>query len=700
MVSARSFGDLEQKLAAFERGDRSVQAAQPPSPRPVILCFGGQVSTFVGLDKDVYDRVAILRANLDHCDSVARSLDLGSIFPDIFQRSAIQGIVKLQVALFAAQYSCAKTWIDCGLEVAAVVGYSFGELSALCISGVLDLENAIKLVPGRALLIKNSWGPDSGSMLAVEASFSALNALVARTRSASAEKSGLSIACYNGPTAFTLAGPTEAVNFAADLAKSDPIFRGIKVEKLNVTNAYHSTLVEPLMSGIDVLGQSITFNQPTIRLQTATELTTTKNIDASYPAKHMRDPVFFNHAIQRLAKDFPAAIWLEAGSKSTVTNLASRALNTPSAAHFQPMNITSEGSWPFFVDATTNLWKEGINVSFWAHHVKQVSKYFPVVLRPYQFERSRHWLDLTPPLLPDVPAEEHPPQIEMPKSLTTFMGYKDMQNREGRFRVNTGVDKFQKPLQANFVVQTALVTHGLLQLEIALDAVKHLRQVVSESSVQPELHGMTYHNVFPVDPLKAVYLDANSTDDERLTWEWKLSTADTVYTSGKIVLHPANSLQLNESFQSLARLSGRKRCVNLKSNDVDEVLQGRNIYRAFEPIVEYKEPFRYVTKIAGTDSESAGRVTKAYDGEAWIDAALTECFCQVAGIYVNLMTSADILSSEASSSPRKSADGSATRSCNLVLPILRIGMSLLFIIWNLITNTSVMSSPSIVMMGT
>lgn len=645
VFSARSSGELDQKLAAFERSERSVVAAQTPSPRPVFLCFGGQISTFVGLDKNTYDRIAVLRANLDHCDRVARALGLESIFPDIFQRSPIKSIVRLQVALFAAQYSCAKTWVDCGLEVAAVVGHSFGELSALCFSGVLDLEDAMKLVSGRAHLIENSWGSDSGSMLAVEAGFSAVNALVAKSRSTSTGKQGLSIACYNGPTTFTLAGPTEAVDFAADLAKTDPIFAGIKVKKLNVTNAYHSTLVEPLMSGLDVLGQGITFKQPTIRLETATEFKTTEKLDASFPARHMRNPVFFNHAVQRLAQDFPAAIWLEAGSNSTITNMASRALGNPSAAHFQPVNITSEGSWPFLVDATTKLWKEGINVSFWAHHAKQVSEYAPIILPPYQFERSRHWLDLTPPPMPDLPVLEHSPEIGLPKSLTTFMGYQDKQNRSARFLVNTAIDKFQKPLQANFVAQTAVVTPGIFQLQIALDALKSLRPDVSEASVQPELHGMAYHNVFLVDPSKAVFLDADSTDDERLTWEWRLSTADTVYTSGKIVFHPAESSQLNESFQSLARLSGRKRCVNLlDSNDVDEVLQGRNIYRAFEPIVEIKEPFRHVTKIAGTDSESAGRITKAYDGEAWIDPVLTECFCQTASIFVNLMTSAESLS--------------------------------------------------------
>ncbi|KAG8168897.1 hypothetical protein KVR01_001646 [Diaporthe batatas] len=107
----------------------------------------------------------------------------------------------------------------------------------------------------------------------------------------------------------------------------------------------------------------------------------------------------------------------------------------------------------------------------------------------------------------------------------------------------------------------------------------------------------------------------------------------------------ADSSQLAQSFQSLSRLNGRRRCARLlESNDADEVLQGRNIYRACEPIVDFQDPFHQLTRIVGVDGESAGRVIKSRDDEAWVDPVLTECFCQVAGIYVNLMTSSDSLS--------------------------------------------------------
>lgn len=63
-------------------------------------------------------------------------------------------MVLLQSGVFALQYGCAQSWIKRGLEVSAVIGQSFGDLTALAVSGVLSLEDAPKLVNARAALIK------------------------------------------------------------------------------------------------------------------------------------------------------------------------------------------------------------------------------------------------------------------------------------------------------------------------------------------------------------------------------------------------------------------------------------------------------------------------------------------------------------------------------------------------------------------
>ncbi|KAL5355203.1 hypothetical protein BJX96DRAFT_181164 [Aspergillus floccosus] len=646
IFSASTNEELERALLAFENGSTEFSSVPPPDPKPVILCFGGQVSTYIGLDQEVYNSTAILRHHLDQCDAMCVSLGLPSIYPTIFQRFPVEDVVQLQTTLFSMQYSCAKAWIDSGVKVVAAVGHSFGELTALCVSNAVSLRDAVKMISGRAHLIQENWGGDRGSMIAVEADLSDVEALLAKVKSQMGSFAGLSIACYNASRSFTLAGPKKDADLAEKLLGSDPSFSGIRAKRLNVTNAFHSALVDALTEGLEKLGEDIKFAEPTMRLERATEGRSTDALNANYVANHLRKPVFFAHAVKRLAQEFPGAVWLEAGSNSTITAMASRALGT-SKSSFQAVNITSDGAFRFLCDTTMKLWKEGQNVSFWPHHSVQTHTYTPVLLPPYQFEKSRHWMDLkVPPKLEDsVQVIEQPAIAEAPKGLTTFVCYRDASQRAVQFRVNIKSDKFNRLLSGHIMAKTAAVCPGMFQVEIALDALMSLRLEFQAHNFVPELHNLRHYQPLVRDESKAVWIEANSPDAEGLVWNWKLITTDnagsspTTHTSGTIAFHAVDSVQVKTEFEKLKRLVARKRCLQLLDGNVaEDILQGRNIYRAFSEVIDYKEIYRHVTKIAGGDRESAGRVAKAYDGETWLDTVLTDCFCQVAGIFVNLMT--------------------------------------------------------------
>lgn len=638
ILTATSAESLDEKLAAYENGDRSMASVQQSQARPVVLTFGGQISTFIGLDKDVYDRVTVLRRHMDQVHATALSLGLDGIYPHIFQRSPIEDIVQLQIALFAMQYACAMTWIDSGVKPAALVGHSFGELTALCVAGVYTMEDALKVISGRAHLIRENWGEDKGSMLAVEADLADVNSLLDAANNSTDQIGDATIACYNGPRTFTLAGPVKAIETTERLARTDSRFSGMRIKKLSVTNAFHSTLVEPLKQDLEAVGQAIVFKVPTLQIERATKDTSTGVVAANYLAEHMREPVFFHHAVQRLAKKFPAAIWLEAGSNSTVTNMASRALGNPSASHFQPINIVSDNSFQFLVDSTMKLWNQGLNVSFWAHHAQQVEEYSPLLLPPYQFEKTRHWVELTSPTRVEQQVVEKVVDAGAPLGLTTFLGYQDLEKRSARFAINTSSKQFQKHAHGITVANTAAAVGGMVQVSIVLDALRNLRSDLLEQNYQPELRGLHKHKILRLENLEELGIEATS-DETGLIWEWNINAASTVHTTGTLVFRSGANPETKHEHQSLSRLSGRKRCVSLLEGcDVDEVLSGRNIYRAFEQVTNYQDPYRRVTKIAARGYESAGRVSKKYDGEAWIDPILTESFAQVAGISLNIMT--------------------------------------------------------------
>ena len=101
------------------------------------------------------EKSALLRFHLDACDFELRLLGRGSLYPAIYQRDSIQDLPTLHAVLFAVQYASAMAWIDSGMRVSSIVGHSFGQLTALCISGCLSTQDAMRLVVGRAELIED-----------------------------------------------------------------------------------------------------------------------------------------------------------------------------------------------------------------------------------------------------------------------------------------------------------------------------------------------------------------------------------------------------------------------------------------------------------------------------------------------------------------------------------------------------------------
>jgi len=652
VLTARSLQHLIQKLHGFEKGEVDAVSAVKPTSRPVVLCFGGQISTYIGLSREVYDNVAIFRSYLNQCDAVCRSIGCESIFPGIFEKDPIADPVNLQTMLFATQYACARSWIDCGAQPVAVVGHSFGELVALCISGTLSLPDALKMIFGRANIIKASWGPEKGAMMAAEADLDMVKKLLAESSGLCTEagEQPPTIACFNGPRSFTIAGSSKSLDIVIETISRSSIYSSsIRFKKLNVTNAFHSTFVEKLMTELEDVGKELVFKKPAIHLERATEFQTTEPLTPRYVAYHMRNPVYFSHAIQRLSKKYPSCIWLEAGSNSTITNMANRSLgSSPETFHCQSINITSDNGLQQLINAFTRLWKEGLNVTFWAHHRQQTYGYTPLILPSYQFDTSRHWLEPKPPVLAEEPMAAKQAEDE-PKGLWSFVGYKEEGKVVARFRINTMTEDYMKFVSGHLLAQTAPICPATLELDIVVEALKSLCPDFATSNLQPKIYNVENQAAICIDPSRYVFLEVQAREPSCRDWDWKFvsnssssTSPSTLHVTGKTAFIPINDAELQSEFARYERLIGHQRCLALlNSNDADDIIQGRNIYNTFKEVVDYSEPYRGLQKLVGKGTESAGRVTKKYTGETWLDTLLADSFCQVGGIWVNCMTDTD-----------------------------------------------------------
>lgn len=640
--------ELSDRLQSFVKGDSQLVSTTKIATRPVILTFGGQISSFVGLDREVYENASILRTHLGACNAHCLAQGLPSIFPDIFKRRPITDTVRLQTMLFAMQYASAKSWIDCGVVPEALVGHSFGELTALAVAGVLSLSDAIKMIAGRAKVVRDSWGPEKGAMMAVEGDLGLVSGLLDECNAKLDNEAPAVIGCYNGPRTFTLSGSVRAIEVVDDTLTKQSV-HPIKHKRLEVTNAFHSPLIDPLLKELEASAADIEFKKPELYIERATEQVFDGGYTAKFVADHMRAPVYFNAAISRLRERYPTSIWLEAGSASTVTNMVSRAFNGPKDSVFQGINITNDSGMTNLSDATVNLWKAGLSVRFWPHHQSQVSGYKPALLPPYQFEKSKHWLELKAPAVPQAVTAPVVEEVKkVPDTLLSFLGQSDGK-RKSHFRINTSIDKYAKLVDGHIIAGAASICPATVQLDLAIEALRMAEPDFIDNGYDPQISNVVNQAPLCKDASRPVILDLNRVKNQDQTWKFEISSSEidgtsnrTTHTSGEITLKHINDPLVKAEFAQYERLSTHKRCVSLlESTTAEDAIQGRNIYRTFAPVVDYGQDYQGLKKLVGETAASAGRVVKKYDNSTWFDAHLSDCFAQVGGIWVNCMTNHD-----------------------------------------------------------
>ena len=650
LLSCMTLEELQEKLS------EDLPSIERPTNRPVVLCFGGQISTFVGLDRNLLDNTTVLRSHLDQCDDICTSLGFGGIYPDIFQRTPIDDTVKLQLCLFSLQYASAKTWIDCGVQPSALVGHSFGELTALCISEVLSLQDTVKMIAGRATIIRDEWGSEKGAMMAVEAELEQVESLV---QSRASGPQPVTIACFNGPRSFTLAGTAQSIDAVAQTISSDAAYSSMRAKKLNVTNAFHSTLVKGLMASLDDMARDLKFKKPVIPIEFATETEVSGTLSPSFVAEHMRNPVYFHQAVRRLSEKYPSCAWLEAGSNSTVTTMANRALGvgSPSGGNsasqfFVPVNVTTDSSTTHLTSTTLALWKAGLNIQFWLHHPSQTGEYAPMLLPPYQFDKSRHWMELQVPSKAQTKAQTQAPGFEGHQGLWYFEGYQDTKQRSARFRIMTDSKQYKEMVSNHRIAQTAPICPATLEVDMAIEAVMSLHSEFRDEHLQPQILSVDNHAPICLDSSRVVWLDFTAMESHSnpcREWSWKYisenarkDSTTTVHATGQIAFCAVDDPRFQMEFARYERLVSHQRCLDvLNGNDAcDDIVQGPSIYRMFDEVVQYGERYQGLQRLVGRRprNESAGRVGKKYAGDTWLDAHLSDCFSQVGGIWVNCMT--------------------------------------------------------------
>ncbi|KXH59623.1 beta-ketoacyl synthase [Colletotrichum salicis] len=619
-------------------------AVTTSTPPPIILVFSGQDCRYVGLSEDVYRSSNLFRSHIDNCHRISLSLGFEGILPAIFQRSPISDLGTLHTALFALQYSSAKTWMDCGLKIEVVVGHSFGQFTALCISGALSLSDALKLVAGRASLVEKHWGSEPGSMLALHTDREQVFHLLERVE-------GLEVACFNGPRSYVVVGSAQAIRNAEDLIAHDENLRGsIRGQTLDVTHGFHSKFTEPLLHHLLKISQRLSWKTPTIRLEICSDKQSDYMPDPQLVVELTRGPVYFHHAIERLADRYPNATWLEAGRGTSVTQLVRACVQSPDHHSFMAPPLTSSSAQDSLVNITINLWNRGHSVQYWPFHRLQRRQYQSLSLPPYQFLKTRHWLPYIGSR--DCPGVSARPHMYSPEPEEFLSFIKGDCSTESYFMISARSQRFQSLVKGHIMCEHASMPASAY-IEVVSRAALNL-QNLDVANWTPVVEDLTMKAPVVLkldeDP-PDILLTLRRLGTSSQSWSFSITveysqrndyvrTRKQETTSGIVHLIKRKDDKVSREFRRFNSLIGGHRWQQIMEHPDAEAMQGKHIYRAFTGIVEYSNAFKGVKAIATLGNEAAGLVRISPDSHAPPDQRIVETpmidsFLQFGGFLVN-----------------------------------------------------------------
>lgn len=371
--------DAADAVAKLEVAPRRVTARN----RDVALMFPGQGAQYAGMGRELHASEPAFRDALDAC-AQALVADLGfdlreKLFAD--DAAALQETALTQPALFAIEYALAKAWLACGIRPVALIGHSVGEFVAAVIAGVMQLEDAARLVARRGRLMQ---AQPPGAMLSVRMSAASL---------ASKLPASIALAVENAPNACVVSGEIADIETLRIRLEAD----GVACRPLRTSHAFHSAMMEPAIAPFRREVEAVALRAPTIPIastRTGAWLGAGGATSVDYWVRHLREPVKFAPALTLLAAAHPEAVLLETGPRATLAKLARQ---NPAARHgvaIASLDDVEGGERAAWLGAVGAVWCAGTEIDIAAlDHRAQRRK---LTLPTYPFARTRHWVDALP----------------------------------------------------------------------------------------------------------------------------------------------------------------------------------------------------------------------------------------------------------------------------------------------------------------
>ena len=213
--------------------------------------FPGQGSQTVGMGKELVENFIIARDIFNQANSML-DFDLEQV---CFQgpEAKLNNTKYTQPAIYTVSYIIHQILINNNIKPDIVAGHSLGEYSALAAAEAFKFKDGLELVSKRGKLMAAA-SKEKGTMAAI------LGLQVEKINSIYEQIPGiLETANYNTPSQIVISGQKEAVLEGMELAEE---LGAKKTVELNVSGAFHSSLMAPVQEDLRSTIEKIKINDP------------------------------------------------------------------------------------------------------------------------------------------------------------------------------------------------------------------------------------------------------------------------------------------------------------------------------------------------------------------------------------------------------------------------------------------------------
>ncbi len=270
------------------------------------LLFAGQGVQKVGMGLDFYNTYPQVREIYDSVDPAIKEVCFYG------PQEKLDETKYTQVALLLTSLAIVKTMEYLGVKAEVLAGLSLGEYSALTFAHVFTVEDAMHVVNQRADIMSKALENTDSTMMAV------LNASLETIKEVCTHISQFGvceIANINSPNQVVITGHRHALEKAKEILVT---YKGVRVLPLNVSGAFHSSLLNEASKQLKKVLEPITIHPATCPVVFNVSGKVEDQNIKELLVKQIKSTVLFQDTLQHMI-DLGVNVFVEISPKATLS---------------------------------------------------------------------------------------------------------------------------------------------------------------------------------------------------------------------------------------------------------------------------------------------------------------------------------------------------------------------------------------------